>query len=53
MEIRIQLGRPELLSVFQLPLGIIVLALSLFFFTQLDHIVHVDLYRYGLNFSHE
>lgn len=28
-------------------------ALSLVFFTQLDHIVHSDLYRYGLQFNYE
>jgi hypothetical protein len=33
--------------------GVVINALSLFFFTQLDHIVHTDLYQYGLQFNYE
>jgi hypothetical protein len=33
--------------------GILETALSIFFFLRIDEVVHTDLYRYGLQFSHE
>lgn len=33
--------------------GILVTALSAFFFTRLDQVVHSDLYRHGLQFNYE
>src|SRR3989337_1578869 len=33
--------------------GIVMTALSAFIFTRLDQVVHVDLYRYGLQFNYE
>ena len=45
--------KQEIFTILLLLLGIALVAVSTVFFTQLDHIVHVDLYRYGLNFSYE
>jgi len=42
----------ELIIAFSLA-GIALNALSFFFFTRLDNVVHTDLYRYGLQFSNE
>jgi len=33
--------------------GVVMNALSIFFFVRLDRVVHGDLYRYGLRFDHE
>lgn len=43
----------QMLTVSSLLIGIILVGLSLFFFTRLDLIVHGDLYRYGLQFNIE
>ena len=53
MKMRISLRRPEILTVLLLLIGITLVALSTFFFTRLDLVVHGDLYRYGLQFSYE
>lgn len=51
MKLRVQF-KPELITAFSLA-GIVLLALSLFFFTRLDNVVNADLYKYGLQFSNE
>lgn len=51
MKIQISFKLPIILAL--LLAGVIVSVLSLFFFLQLDHIVHTDLYRYGLQFNYE
>jgi len=51
MKIRI-LFRSEVILVLLLAV-IMINALSAFFFTFLDHVVHGDLYRYGLQFNYE
>jgi len=53
MKMRISLRRPEILTVLLLLIGITLVALSIFFFTRLDLVVHGDLYRYGLQFNYE
>jgi hypothetical protein len=55
MKIRI-LFRPKIILALLLALlltAIVMNAFSLYFFTRLDHIVHSDLYRYGLQFSYQ
>ena len=51
MKIQISFKPPIILAL--LLAGVVINALSLFFFLQLDHIVHTDLYRYGLQFNYE
>jgi len=51
MKIQISLKLPIILAL--LLAGVNVSVLSSFFFLQLDHIVHTNLYRYGLQFNYE
>ena len=51
MKIQISFKLPIILAL--LLAGVSVSVLSLFFFLQLDHIVHTDLYRYGLQLNYE
>jgi len=54
--IRVRTGENEptkFVSCLLLVVGIVMTGFSAFFFTQLDHVVHNDLYRYGLQFSYE
>ena len=54
----LQMRRPEIHSAkitnsILLSIAIVMFASSMYFFNRLDEVVHVVLYRYGLQFSHE
>jgi O-antigen/teichoic acid export membrane protein len=53
MNMKVQISFKQSIILALLLAGIVINTLSLFFFTQIDHIVHADLYRYGLQFSYE
>lgn len=43
----------KLVNCLLLLIGIVTTALAAFFFNRLDHVVHYDLYKYGLQFNSE